>query len=89
MKMAGMTLSTVQMELQRVKMMPGVMTEAYLECLNKYVRLASRDGTELTTNRMIEPLAIFQGMMGLRMWLAEVQVLMTKLKQRSFQGAPL
>lgn len=35
MKMAGMTLSTVQIELQRVKMMPGVVTEAYLECLNK------------------------------------------------------
>lgn len=35
MKMAGMTLQAVQMELERVKMMPGVMVEAYLECLNK------------------------------------------------------
>lgn len=34
-KMASMTLGSVQMELERHKMMPMVMTEAYLECLNK------------------------------------------------------
>jgi hypothetical protein len=38
---------------------------------------------------MLEPLAIVQGMMGLRTWLTEVQYLMTKLKQRSFGGMPL
>jgi hypothetical protein len=34
MKMAGMTLQAVQMELERVKMM-GCMVEQHLECLNK------------------------------------------------------
>jgi hypothetical protein len=34
-KMAGLALGTVQMELERMKMMPMVATEAYLECLNK------------------------------------------------------
>ncbi len=40
-------------------------------------------------NSMIEPLAIVQGMMGLRTWLSEVQMFMGKLKQRSFSGVPL
>ena len=40
-------------------------------------------------NRMLEPLAIVQGMMGLRTWLTEVQYLMTKLKQRAFSGMGL
>lgn len=35
MKAASMTLGAVQMELERHKMMPMVMTEGYLECLNK------------------------------------------------------
>ncbi len=34
-KMATMTLAAVQMELERMKMMPGVMTEPYLDALNK------------------------------------------------------
>lgn len=41
------------------------------------------------TRRLIEPLAIVQGMMGLRAWLSEVQFFIAKLKQRSFQGMPL
>jgi len=73
MKLAALTLSTVQMELERHKRMPMVMTEAYLDCLNK----------------MLEPLAIMQGLMGLRTWLAELQLFMTKVKQRSFSGVPL
>jgi len=35
MKIASMTLATVQMELERHKAIPGVMTEGYLDCLNK------------------------------------------------------
>ncbi|ORX35021.1 hypothetical protein BD324DRAFT_682937 [Kockovaella imperatae] len=73
MKMAGMTLATVQMELEKHKMMPVVLIEAYLDVLNK----------------LVEPLAIVQGMMGLRTWLGEVQVLIAKLKQRVFSGMPL
>ena len=34
-KIAGMTLATVQMELERHKTMGMVMVEAYLDCLNK------------------------------------------------------
>jgi hypothetical protein len=41
------------------------------------------------TDRMLEPLAICQGMMGLRTWLTEIQYLMAKLKQRSFSGMPM
>ena len=37
----------------------------------------------------MEPLAIVQGMMGLRTWLVEVQILIAKLKQRQFSGMPL
>ena len=37
MKMATMTLGTVQMELQRHKRMPMMSTEAYLGCLNRSV----------------------------------------------------
>ncbi|RSH83900.1 hypothetical protein EHS25_005144 [Saitozyma podzolica] len=72
-KLAGMTVQTVQFELERMKRMPMVMVEAYLDCLNK----------------LIEPLAMVQGMMGLRAWLSEVQFFIAKLKQRSFQGMPL
>lgn len=36
-KMATMTLGMVSMELERQKMQPVVNTEAYLDCLNKYV----------------------------------------------------
>ncbi|KAK1921363.1 hypothetical protein DB88DRAFT_99863 [Papiliotrema laurentii] len=72
-KMASMTLATVQMDLERYKAMPVVMTEAYLDALNK----------------LLEPLAIIRGPMGLRTWLAEVQFFMMKLKQRSFSGMPL
>jgi hypothetical protein len=39
--------------------------------------------------RLIEPLAIIQGLMGIRTWLSEVQYFMGKLKQRSFSGMPL
>ena len=39
--------------------------------------------------RMLEPLAIVQGMMGLRTWLAEVQILISKLKQRCMTGMTL
>ena len=35
MKMAAITLSSVQMELERHKHVRGVMTEAYLDCLNR------------------------------------------------------
>ena len=38
---------------------------------------------------MLEPLAICQGVMGLRTWLTEIQYLMAKLKQRSFSGMPM
>ena len=34
-KIAAMTLATVQMELEKHKMMSMVMTEAYLDVLNK------------------------------------------------------
>ncbi|KAL7420343.1 hypothetical protein Q5752_005313 [Cryptotrichosporon argae] len=40
-------------------------------------------------NKMLEPLAIVQGLAGLRAWLGEVQALMGLLKQRSFGGVPL
>ncbi|RXK42627.1 hypothetical protein M231_00181 [Tremella mesenterica] len=72
-KMASMTLGLVQMELEKLKRMPLVNAEIYLELLNK----------------LVEPLAVVQGMMGLRTWLAEVQMFMSKLKQRSFSGMPL
>ena len=35
MKMASMTLAGVQMELERHKAVPMVMTEGYLDCLNR------------------------------------------------------
>lgn len=35
MKMASMQLGSIQMELERHKAMPMVMTEAYLDALNK------------------------------------------------------
>lgn len=44
---------------------------------------------ELICTRLLEPLAILQGMMGLRTWLSEVQYMLTMIKQRSFQGMPL
>ncbi|WRT63267.1 uncharacterized protein IL334_000170 [Kwoniella shivajii] len=71
-KMASMTLATIQMQLERQKMMP-VSAETYLDILN----------------RLLEPLAIVQGPMGLRTWLSEVQYFMTLMKQRSFSGRPL
>ncbi|WVQ82854.1 hypothetical protein IAT38_004989 [Cryptococcus sp. DSM 104549] len=71
-KMASMTLATVQMELERLKR-TTVAAEAYLDCLN----------------RLLEPLAIVQGPMGLRTWLSEVQYFMGLMKQRSFSGCPL
>ncbi|WWC67261.1 uncharacterized protein I206_101169 [Kwoniella pini CBS 10737] len=40
-------------------------------------------------NRLLEPLAIVQGPMGLRTWLTEVQYFMSLMKQRSFSGRPL
>ncbi|WVW81326.1 hypothetical protein I302_103317 [Kwoniella bestiolae CBS 10118] len=40
-------------------------------------------------NRLLEPLAIVKGPMGLRTWLAEVQYFMGLMKQRSFSGRPL
>lgn len=47
-----------------------------------------REGSADST-RMLEPLSIVQGPMGLRTWLSEVQFLMGKLKQRSFSGIPM
>ncbi|WVQ94201.1 hypothetical protein IAU59_001279 [Kwoniella sp. CBS 9459] len=71
-KMATMTLASVQMELARQKKMP-FSAEAYLDVLN----------------RLLEPLAVVQGPMGLRTWLSEVQYFMGLMKQRSFSGRPL
>ncbi|WVN88502.1 uncharacterized protein L203_103713 [Cryptococcus depauperatus CBS 7841] len=50
-----------------------VAAEVYLDCLN----------------RLLEPLAITQGMMGLRHWLNEVQYFLGLIKQRSFTGRTL
>lgn len=43
----------------------------------------------MLTARILEPLSIVQGPMGLRSWLSELQYFMAKLKQRSFSGVPL
>ncbi|ODN73843.1 hypothetical protein L202_07366 [Cryptococcus amylolentus CBS 6039] len=51
----------------------AINAEIYLECLNK----------------LVEPLAVVQGPMGLRTWLSEIQHFMGLMKQRSFQGFPL
>ncbi|KAK8844714.1 hypothetical protein IAR55_006564 [Kwoniella newhampshirensis] len=72
-KMAGSSLSSVQMDLERVKRMPLIGAEMYLDVLN----------------RLLEPLAVIHGPMGLRVWLREVQYFMGTLKTRSFQGMPL
>jgi len=98
-KMAIQTLQMVNMELERQKMQGCVNTEAFLDCLNKYVAFSSFNGIHYRSRpfgliqqliyRMLEPLAIVKGMMGLRTWLTEVQYLMTRLKQRSFGGMPL
>ncbi|ORY27325.1 hypothetical protein BCR39DRAFT_483598 [Naematelia encephala] len=72
-KMATMSLGIVRGELERYKHAPCVSAELYLDCLN----------------RLLEPLAIVQGLLGLRTWLAEVQIFMGKIKQRSFAGMPL
>nr|XP_031862095.1 uncharacterized protein CI109_002508 [Kwoniella shandongensis]KAA5529167.1 hypothetical protein CI109_002508 [Kwoniella shandongensis] len=71
--MATMSLASVQMELERMKRMPMVGAEVYLDVLN----------------RLLEPLALVQGMLGFRNWLAEVQFFMGVLKRRSFGGMPL
>ncbi|WVR03144.1 hypothetical protein IAU60_000134 [Kwoniella sp. DSM 27419] len=71
-KMASMALASVQMELERQKVM-AISAETYLDVLN----------------RLLEPLAIVQGPMGLRTWLGEVQYFMGLMKQRSFSGRPL
>ncbi|KAK4686762.1 hypothetical protein P7C73_g3364, partial [Tremellales sp. Uapishka_1] len=72
-KIAAMTLHACQMELERQKRSPVIMADAYLECLNK----------------LLEPLAIVQGILGFRTWLAEVQYFMGRMKQRCFSGVPI
>lgn len=70
---ATMALAMVTPELEKLKMMPVVHTELYLDVLN----------------RLIEPLAIKQGFDGRVTWLGEVQLLIIRLKQRSCAGVPL
>ncbi len=74
----GAALMQAQTALNSLKMAPVLnphygMVIKYLDCLN----------------RLIEPLLLTQGPLGVRTWLVEVQTLVQKLQKRTFSGMPL
>nr|KIR86739.1 hypothetical protein I308_03061 [Cryptococcus tetragattii IND107] len=68
------TMSLISVQMELSRLKRAPMSaEAYLDVLN----------------RLLEPLAVVQGRMGLRTWLSEVQYFMGLMKQRSFSGRTL